>query len=504
MSNIITFYSYKGGVGRTMALANVSIQLARWGHKVLVVDWDIEAPGLEHFYSDFVDIEGVKKQIGIVDLLQIDNHLNWQDSLNLIEIDGSESPIHLIGSGKRDEDYFRKVRSFDIEQFYLSGGGDNIENLSKEWLENYDFVLVDSRTGITEIGGICTIQLPNIVVMLFTSTEQGFQGTIDIIKRANSAHQQLSYDRQKLIYLPVPSKFETTTEYILSQEWIERFANELDFAFSDWLPSSVNKKEFLELVKIPYIPYFSFGEKLPIVEQGTRDPSGLGYAYQTLAGLIGNNLDFVGDLFVNRALFLSRISQSRIIEYDNGSFGLNISALSTLKNKLKINTQKPPIEKNKLVFMACLNDNIFPLINTISQRVGEIGVLFKNKEEFVEIQGTYNDIFGVKKIHKISAINLFKEYIINLSSNPAISEMDIQFISYNIAFSSLRKTNELEKSFAINFVIVFHKLVYEVLSENGDVYFDRSYNDPLAEFEIEKFVDRITNELISQIQSILN
>ena len=43
---IVTFYSYKGGTGRTMALANVAWILAGNGYKVLAVDWDLEAPGL--------------------------------------------------------------------------------------------------------------------------------------------------------------------------------------------------------------------------------------------------------------------------------------------------------------------------------------------------------------------------------------------------------------------------------------------------------------------------
>ena len=50
MGNIITFYSYKGGTGRSMALANVSYLLASWGYKVLLVDWDLEAPGLHNFF----------------------------------------------------------------------------------------------------------------------------------------------------------------------------------------------------------------------------------------------------------------------------------------------------------------------------------------------------------------------------------------------------------------------------------------------------------------------
>ena len=46
---INTFYSFKGGVGRTMALANVAVHLARRGRRVLLVDFDLEAPGLDTF-----------------------------------------------------------------------------------------------------------------------------------------------------------------------------------------------------------------------------------------------------------------------------------------------------------------------------------------------------------------------------------------------------------------------------------------------------------------------
>jgi len=42
---IITFYSYKGGTGRSMALANIAWILASNGKRVLIIDWDLEAPG---------------------------------------------------------------------------------------------------------------------------------------------------------------------------------------------------------------------------------------------------------------------------------------------------------------------------------------------------------------------------------------------------------------------------------------------------------------------------
>jgi len=66
MTPIVTFYSYKGGVGRTMALANIAVLLARQhGRKVLAVDWDLEAPGLHRFLG----VPEGKIRDGVIDYL---------------------------------------------------------------------------------------------------------------------------------------------------------------------------------------------------------------------------------------------------------------------------------------------------------------------------------------------------------------------------------------------------------------------------------------------------
>jgi len=51
---IVTFYSYKGGTGRSMALANVAWILASNGKRVLAIDWDLEAPGLHRYFTPFL------------------------------------------------------------------------------------------------------------------------------------------------------------------------------------------------------------------------------------------------------------------------------------------------------------------------------------------------------------------------------------------------------------------------------------------------------------------
>ena len=56
---VFTFYSYKGGVGRSLAVMNVAYTLAGWGRHVLMVDMDLEAPGISGFLQRRVPVPTV-------------------------------------------------------------------------------------------------------------------------------------------------------------------------------------------------------------------------------------------------------------------------------------------------------------------------------------------------------------------------------------------------------------------------------------------------------------
>ena len=303
-----------------MALANIAILLTRWNKRVLVVDWDLEAPGLEHYFSDFIDPSSVTNRVGVLDLLSEAATQRGSESIDAwrlaplkIPLNEGAGSLDLLGSGNRDSDYFSRLRSLDIDQLYtVKGGGIIMERVRDWWKEQYDYVLLDSRTGITDIGGICTIHLPDMLVLLFTATEQSLAGVIDVARRAGEQRQKLPFDRLSLNCLPIASRFDTSTELKISQDWLDRFAKELDPICREWLPVGVDTRTFLESSKIPYIPYFSFGEKLAVRDEGgTNDPAGLGYAYESVAGLIGNDLAFADQLLRNRARYLGSAAESK-------------------------------------------------------------------------------------------------------------------------------------------------------------------------------------------------
>src|SRR5256885_1401168 len=94
----ITFYSYKGGVGRSLLLANVAKYLARFGQKVFVMDFDLEAPGLSYkFQLDRVIGDGTFS--GVVDYItEFRENEKMPDSLQqcVFEVEKRESEAGVV------------------------------------------------------------------------------------------------------------------------------------------------------------------------------------------------------------------------------------------------------------------------------------------------------------------------------------------------------------------------------------------------------------------------
>jgi MinD-like ATPase involved in chromosome partitioning or flagellar assembly len=240
VTQIITFYSFKGGVGRTMALVNTAHALAKQGARVLMVDFDLEAPGMTHFFGKAVRRrrKGVARDAldllleakhsyqeiakggnplaapltlddytvhlklppsvsspespyldGRVDLLPATleprpeggsaggklstDYLDRIAALDLAGIFGPEGPGHLFG--KHVGDYFRLTR--------FRAPGDLVFALRDPVYGAYDFVLVDSRTGLNEISGLCIGPLCDSLVVCTGLNEQNVAGTRYFLER---------------------------------------------------------------------------------------------------------------------------------------------------------------------------------------------------------------------------------------------------------------------------------------------------------------------------------
>lgn len=184
---VVTFYSFKGGVGRTSALMNVAVALAKAGKRVLLVDFDLEAPGL---YSYPMLREAIGKP-GVVEYITeyLKENVAPRADGFVFECKVDERAIWIMPAGNvHDSAYSGRLGSINWELLYKERDGYLLfEDLKQQWSEygggaGFDYVLIDSRTGHTDIGGICTRQLPDAVVAMFLPTQQNIDGLVPVVE----------------------------------------------------------------------------------------------------------------------------------------------------------------------------------------------------------------------------------------------------------------------------------------------------------------------------------
>lgn len=280
---VTTFYSYKGGVGRTMALANVAALLADLGRKVLVVDFDLEAPGIPS-YGPFTNASG---NSGIVDY--IGHYLDTNEVPDVSDYivpcalsDGRKVWVLPAGDNTKPE-YAEQFARIDWDRLYEERfGADLLEDMRAQWQEfdgeGFDYVLIDSRTGNTDIGGICTRQLPDAVAILFMPTRQNIDGLAPIVELIRSESKRGGRDID-LIFCPsnVPDQFDENN--VLAGA-LEQASERLDYGQKDRLePPVVTVSHWVNINLL----------ELPLIVEA-RENSRLSSEYRYLmSAIIGQN-----------------------------------------------------------------------------------------------------------------------------------------------------------------------------------------------------------------------
>ena len=310
---IVTFYSFKGGTGRTMALANVAWILAANGLRVLVADWDLESPGLHRFFQPFLD-PNVGTRPGIVDFIRryewaaadagidpeqliigsdeemrtarqavtqlVDEHvsrfeayaipLNW-------EFPG-DGALNYLSSGKSNGDYQTTLSALDWENFYNNlHGGQFFDTLRALMTRNYDYVLIDSRTGLSDVADICTVHLPDLVVDCFTLATQGIEGAAMIAEMISE------HNGREITILPVPMRIDHSQE--TKVEAGLAYAAEL----FEGLPAGMSdeqRKAYWAEVEVPYQPSYAYEETLATIGDRPGSHTGLLPSYERIAAFI--------------------------------------------------------------------------------------------------------------------------------------------------------------------------------------------------------------------------
>ena len=222
---VVTFYSYKGGTGRTMALSNLAVLLARQQNAttpVLMIDWDMEAPGLHHYFEHGEERPGVlelfeacrdllhrrRKGVDVLDdeelAQQVLATVGWEQYVSRVD---QSSQLYLMRAGRFDDSYGERLAAMHWDDLFnmcpalFRCFADNLAR-------HFRYVLVDSRTGRTDTAGICTTLLPRKLVVVFTPNRQSLEGVQALVARATAYRRSHEDEQRPLVVYPLPSRIE--------------------------------------------------------------------------------------------------------------------------------------------------------------------------------------------------------------------------------------------------------------------------------------------------------
>ena len=309
---VLTFYSFKGGTGRSMALANVAWILATNGKRVLTIDWDLEAPGLHRYFGPFLEDPDLQETEGLIDLLlhymvaatkpelqrqpadTADPDRSWYQpfadiSMHAEPIQWSfpdHGGIDLLAAGRHDSAYASRVNHFQWVAFYEKfGGAAFLEEVIRQARTAYDYVLIDSRTGVSDTSGICTVHLPDALVVFYTLNNQSILGASEVAEAVRQSHRSAGHEGFPIY--PVATRVELAEKDRLNIR--RKLARRRFEPFLDWMPSD-QRGDYLGQMEILYDPYYAYEETLATLadQPGSRNSVLSSLEYLTASLTEGN------------------------------------------------------------------------------------------------------------------------------------------------------------------------------------------------------------------------
>jgi cellulose biosynthesis protein BcsQ len=299
----VTFYSFKGGVGRSRTVANAAYELAHRGYDVLMIDFDLEAPDLTSYFAPWYPDGALDNRQGLVDMItSLRKALTTRDPLFAVplwqsyvsRLEGFEHPrdgrvgrMDLMTAGRQDTDYPKRVADIDWSAFYEQfDGGLFIEYLRREMARRYDFVLIDSRTGFADISGICTIQLADIIVPMFTASRSSVSGVETVVGSARRQHRLLERSRP-LKVIPLPARIDLDVRAEDRKIWMDWLCKQKVANWIREVAPEVSAEQGFQQVMLYYQRQFSFRAEMECyVEDVTGQTEANSRQYRQIVDLV--------------------------------------------------------------------------------------------------------------------------------------------------------------------------------------------------------------------------
>ena len=184
---ITVFYSFKGGAGRSTALAATALHLADSGERVVVLDADLDAPGVGSLLAAH---DGATAPWGIVDYLLErriqgeDNMLPTADYHHRYPADSTAGEILVFPAGVFDERYMDKLARIDYGA-PSTGSVHPLVSLLNHIRQDLapGWILVDARAGLEDVSGFLTGGLCHFHVLLGTLADANWRGLERVLER---------------------------------------------------------------------------------------------------------------------------------------------------------------------------------------------------------------------------------------------------------------------------------------------------------------------------------
>lgn len=227
----VTFYSYKGGLGRSLLLANMAHALCAAGRKVFAIDLDFEAPGLHYKLSP--QSRQQRRQGALDYLVKVQRGEHPGDLSDYVETFERHENLLLLPAGDAlDSRYLDRLGELDTLRLFAktdSPGFDAFALLRQSILERYepDYLLIDARTGITQIGTFALKFLADSVVCLFSCSAESYEGARLAMRAVESANAERAQEHRTKIF-PVISRVPSSAEGPrMVKEYCAKLANDL-------------------------------------------------------------------------------------------------------------------------------------------------------------------------------------------------------------------------------------------------------------------------------------
>lgn len=202
---IITFASYKGGFGRSTALAATAVGLAREGRRVLVVDLDLEAPGALSLLPPQTAGVGDASEIdlGLVDVL-----LGSSSAIEATYPAREDPGITVLPAGVVDAEYLQKLARVDYEALVDPGRADGgpLARMLRELRERFDVILLDARAGLHDLTGAAVNGTPHLTVLFGRDTDESWAGIALMLRQIGGERVAADMTQQDvvLVYAKAP------------------------------------------------------------------------------------------------------------------------------------------------------------------------------------------------------------------------------------------------------------------------------------------------------------